>query len=428
MSKLNRVRIGKYIDVLTDYHANGSYESLKENVTLYPLHNYAIMIRTLNFERNDFSEDLVYIDEHAYDYLEKSKVYPNDILINKIANPGSIYIMPNLRCPVSCGMNLFLIRFNSQVNQRYMYYCMKNSESYIKSLTHGTSTKTITKDEVRDLFLYMHEDIKEQNKIEKLLTSIDKKIQLNNKINETLQEQAQDIYMHLFFRKTPNGKIADVLLENEKSTIQVGQAKAATGNYPFFTSGEAIFEWKESLVGGRNAFLNTGGNADVKFYVGNAAYSTDTWCITAKNALSDYLYLFLSSIKVELNQKFFQGTGLKHLQKELLKDRLIYIPDEKEINVFNKTICPMFDMISEKTKETQELTRLRDWLLPMLMNGQATVAEEQKSVLQILENDTKTEQPHRFALWLQNQGLAARGDIDRQTLREIFDAMDEDDK
>ena len=51
----------------------------------------------------------------------------------------------------------------------------------------------------------------------------------------------------------------------------------------------------------------------------------------------DYLYLLLVSIKPELNQKFFQGTGLKHLQKPLLKDRPIYIPDFKELQIFNES-------------------------------------------------------------------------------------------
>lgn len=327
------------------------------------------------------------------------------------------------------GTNCIRVRCRDiNISKFISYYLWKSDiKKNIENNAGGSILSYISSDLLKEIVVNIPNDTVIKSSV-KLLSSIDDKIALNNKINETLQDQAQDIYMHLFFRKTPNGKIADILLENEKSTIQVGQAKAATGNYPFFTSGEAILEWKESLVGGRNAFLNTGGNADVKFYVGDVAYSTDTWCITAKNSLSDYLYLLLNSIKVELNQKFFQGTGLKHLQKELLKGRPIYIPDEKEINVFNKTIYPMFDMISEKTKENQELTRLRDWLLPMLMNGQATVAEEQKPVLRVIENDTKNEQPDRFALWLQNQGLAARGDIDRQTLREIFDVMDDDDK
>ena len=183
---MEKIKIGQFIDVLTDYHSNGSYESLKANVTLLTERNYAVMIRTLNFERNDFKQDLIYVDEKAYEHLSKSKVYPDDILTNKIANPGSIYIMPNLKCPVTCGMNLFLIRFSSEVNQRYMYYCMKNSESYIKSFAHGTTTKTITKDEIRNIDLLLHKNKKDQDKIASLLTNIDNKISNNNKINDNL--------------------------------------------------------------------------------------------------------------------------------------------------------------------------------------------------------------------------------------------------
>lgn len=186
---------------------------------------------------------------------------------------------------------------------------------------------------------------------------------------------AYDIYMHTFFLKKPNGRLKDILIEADKSSVQVGEAKQSTGEYPFFTSGSAILKWNTPFIKGRNCFLNTGGNADVKFYVGEAAYSTDTWCISANNALSDYLYLLLYSIKPELDQKFFQGTGLKHLQKPLLKERAIYIPEKAEIEAFNKRIIPMFNIISENTRENQQLITLSDWLLPMLMNGQATISD-----------------------------------------------------
>ena len=182
-------------------------------------------------------------------------------------------------------------------------------------------------------------------------------------------------YMHLFFGKPANGKIGDILVENPKSTVQVGETKDASGDFPFYTSGDAILRWSEPLVDGRNCFLNTGGNAGVKFYVGKAAYSTDTWCVTARDNLSDYLYLILDSIRLELNQKFFQGTGLKHLQKPMLKNRPIYIPTETEIDAFNKSIFPWFSMISDDIRESQRLVTLRDWLLPMLMNGQATLSD-----------------------------------------------------
>lgn len=194
-------------------------------------------------------------------------------------------------------------------------------------------------------------------------------------LNDNLLAMAYDIYMYSFYGKIPNGKLKDILVEADKSSVQVGEAKQSTGEYPFFTSGSAILKWDTPFVNGRNCFLNTGGNADVKFYVGEAAYSTDTWCISSNKNMSDYLYLLLVSIRPELNQKFFQGTGLKHLQKPLLKDRDIYIPDFDELQIFNEQVNPMFNVISENTRENQELIALRDWLLPMLMNGQATITD-----------------------------------------------------
>lgn len=194
-------------------------------------------------------------------------------------------------------------------------------------------------------------------------------------LNDNLQQMAYDIYMHAFFKKKPNGKLGDILIEHSKSPVQVGEAKDSSGEYPFFTSGASILKWDTYFADGRNCFLNTGGNADVKYYVGKAAYSTDTWCISACDDLTDYLYLFLVSIKPELDQKFFQGTGLKHLQKPLLKERTIYIPEKPEAEAFNTKIIPMFNIISENTRENQQLIALRDWLLLMLMNGQATVTD-----------------------------------------------------
>ena len=208
----------------------------------------------------------------------------------------------------------------------------------------------------------------------RLINSCHSQELFGNSVNDNLQQMTYDAYMHLFFKKKPNGKLGDIVVENDKSSVKVGEAKGESGNFPFFTSGDAILEWHYGMVEGRNCFLNTGGNAGVKFYVGNAAYSTDTWCITANRNLADYLYLFLFSIKPELSQKFFQGTGLKHLQKPLLKDSMIYIPSEQEINDFNSKIQPLMNMISANTRENKRLTNLRDWLLPMLMNGQATVS------------------------------------------------------
>ena len=218
-------------------------------------------------------------------------------------------------------------------------------------------------------------DIKNQDKIVSILSTIDDKIENNNLVNDNLQHMAYTKYMHMFYEKKSNGKLDDIIVEQPKSPIQVGEAKEASGIVPFFTSGEAILKWPEALATGRNCFLNTGGNADVKFYVGESAYSTDTWCISAKNDMADYLFLLLDSIRIELNLKFFQGTGLKHLQKPLLRDRPIYIPSGDELRDFNIEVKPWLSMISDNIRESEELISLRNWLLPMLMNGQASIQD-----------------------------------------------------
>lgn len=272
----------------------------------------------------------------------------------------------------------FCIRFritNNNVNPLYMLYLFK-SPLFRKlfSNTQQTSISNLNQEILGNIEVELP-TIGQQNRIVKVIHGITKKIENNKRINDNLSAMAYDIYMHTFFPKKPNAKLKDILTEAEKSAIQVGEAKTSNGKYPFFTSGATILKWNEPFVDGRNCFLNTGGNADVKFYVGKAAYSTDTWSISAKSEMSDYLYLMLFSIKPELDQKFFQGTGLKHLQKPLLKNRPIYVPEKMELEAFNRQVMPMFDIISENTRENQQLTSLRDWLLPMLMNGQATISD-----------------------------------------------------
>lgn len=271
------------------------------------------------------------------------------------------------------GTNCIRIRCNEKQKAHYISYYLwiKELKQTIENQAGGSIQAYITTDLLKDIEVYIPDDF---DNIAQILYVIDEKIENNNRINDNLQQMAYTEYMHMFFGKKANAKLDDILIEHPKSSIQVGDAKDALGNYPFFTSGDAILKWDEPLATGRNCFLNTGGNADVKFYVGEAAYSTDTWCITAKNNLSDYLYMLLESIKPELNLKFFQGTGLKHLQKPLLRERPIYIPSTSELCDFNSDIQPWLSMISDNIRESEELTTLRDWLLPMLMNGQATIS------------------------------------------------------
>ena len=194
----SKIKLGELLSTLTDYHANGAYKKLKENVELLDEPDFAVMIRTTNFEQEDFSNNVKYISKHAYEFLAKSKVYPNDIIMNKIANAGSSYLMPDLKTPVSLAMNLFLLRIDdTKANPIYIYIYLKINEAYVKSFANGSVTKTITKDAVKNLEIELPNRAI-QDQVVAQFTCINDKIILNRQINQTLEQMSQTVFKSWF--------------------------------------------------------------------------------------------------------------------------------------------------------------------------------------------------------------------------------------
>lgn len=167
-------KLGNVIELLTDYHANGSYQLLKENVTLLNEPDFAYMVRTTDLEKSDFRTQVKYIDESAYNFLEKTKVYGGEIIINKIGSAGAVYLMPQLNRPVSLAMNQFMLRLKSNVSNIFIFYLLKTNgiELEIKKRVQGAVTKTITKDAVRDIPIYIPEPSL-QNKFEQIVKKVE---------------------------------------------------------------------------------------------------------------------------------------------------------------------------------------------------------------------------------------------------------------
>lgn len=147
------VNLGTILDDLTDYHANGSYEILRNHVELLDSPDFALMLRTTDLENNNFSEGVKYITEAAYNFLKKSKVYGGEIVINKIGSAGCVYLAPVLNRPVSLGMNSFLLRVAKSANSRFIYDVLTTDYmgGMIRSKVRGAVTKTITKEAVRSI-------------------------------------------------------------------------------------------------------------------------------------------------------------------------------------------------------------------------------------------------------------------------------------
>lgn len=149
--------LGNEISVLTDYHANGSYEILNKKVNLGDEVNFAYMVRTTDFIKEDHEKDIKYVSQEAYDFLSKTKLYGNELIINKIGNPGQVFLMPELSKPSTLGMNLFMARMksNSILNNYYLYIFFNTTlgRNIILREVNGTVPLTIDKQSIKNLII-----------------------------------------------------------------------------------------------------------------------------------------------------------------------------------------------------------------------------------------------------------------------------------
>ena len=332
------------------------------------------------------------------------KLYPQNTI--SIAMYGEGKTRGNvsiLDCPMTTNQACCNIIPNEDIVEPfYLYYFFKTQYNNLRQLSSGVR-KNLNSNDIKNYKINLPNK-KIQKNIANFLCNIDEKIELNNKINLELENLAKTLYEYWFVQfdfpdefgrpyKSSGGKmiyneklkreipinwevkqIGSILQEQEKSSVQVNQANN-TGKYPFFTSGNEILKYGDFFVDDMYCYLSTGGNACVKFYYGKASYSTDTWCISAGN-YSFYLYNYLNSIKSQMDKLYFAGTGLKHLQKDIFKNSYIVVPPVTYMEKYNNFVSSGYKMVSDNYLENQKLTKLRDWLLPMLMNGQISIITE----------------------------------------------------
>ena len=115
-------KLGRIFDVHTDFVSNGSFQSLKNNVRFYNDENYAYMIR-LQDASNNWRGPWLYTDKHGFDFLKKSTVYENDILMSDRGTIGKFFLVPKLDRPLTLSSNAVLLR-SSNCNNNFIYYML----------------------------------------------------------------------------------------------------------------------------------------------------------------------------------------------------------------------------------------------------------------------------------------------------------------
>jgi type I restriction enzyme S subunit len=332
--------------------------------------------------------------------------------MNKIANAGSVYCMPELYRPVSLAMNLFLLRTKEdKTEQKFIYYYLKSNENYIKQFAIGTAATTITKDAVRNLEILLP-PLFTQRKIAAILSNYDRLIENNTRRIEILEEMARSLYDEWFVKFRFPGheqtkmvdselgliperwkvkKVTDTIFINPKTQVPKEGEKpfvpmgCLTSNLMLISNTESRcgnsgskFKNGDTLFARITPCLENGKTGYVQFLPTEntvAFGSTEFIILRSKLLCPEYVYLMARSDKFRDNAiKSMSGaTGRQRVQEACFDKFLIACPDTETISGFSSLISPIFRSIYLLSQKNENLRKTRDLLLPKLISGEIDV-------------------------------------------------------
>ena len=164
--------IPQIIQLITDYVANGSFAAIRENVTYSSVEDYAYVIRLQDASAN-WKGPFVYTNENAYDFLKKTSLFENDIIMSNVGTVGKFFKVPKMDKPMTLGPNALL--FRSESNDMNFLYFYLNSKFFKKKLkriiTPGVQSK-VNKTDLKKIAIKMPK-LKEQEKIGDFFSRLD---------------------------------------------------------------------------------------------------------------------------------------------------------------------------------------------------------------------------------------------------------------
>lgn len=303
-------------------------------------------------------------------------------------------------------------------NPKYLYYLLKNL--HLDNIFEKGSSVIPSLDRklVHSLVVPFHKEINDQRKIVAVLSAIDHKIELNKQINDNLEAMAKQLYDYWFVqfdfpneegkpykssggamvwnkklkREIPQGWHCGTLLDiaeytnglacqkyrptdnNKLPVIKIKEmhdglsadtewVKADIPNDVKVFDGDVLFSWSASL--------------EVMLWAyGNGGLNQHIFKVTSKNGYprSFYFYQLIHYVGVFKQIAEARKTTMGHITQDHLRQSTIALPPNIEVaNKLEEKLCPIFDAIVKNNQEIMALTKQRDELLPLLMNGQATV-------------------------------------------------------
>lgn len=184
---------------VTDYVANGSFESLRNNVQYLDSPGHAILVRLTDFTKK-WSRNFKYVTREAYEFLKKSTVFPGDLVMSNVGDPGKLFIVPDLKMPMTLGPNAILIRpIVEFLDIKYLaiYFESPVGKKQIESIVSATAQRKFNKTSFRSLEIPLP-PLEDQVRIAHLLGKVEGIIAQRKKDIEQLDQFMKSVFQEMF--------------------------------------------------------------------------------------------------------------------------------------------------------------------------------------------------------------------------------------
>ena len=352
-------------------------------------------------------EQCTYIKWDKYYESPEIMINPNEIVITKTGSSvGRTTFVRRVVHPMTLNPQLVVLK-NISENAEFLSYYIKSAlfQSVLKSIVVGSAIPTLSQKNLANLMINVPKEVEDQRRIASILSSLDRKIELNNKINADLEEMAQAIFKNWFvdFEPFKDGKFVDselgmipegwkvVVFDNilNVTTTKTGKegipeySVTNTGIHPRdekFTKNLSKSSAKNKLIrkgnlvfGMSREILNWG---IMKEEVGGVSSAYNVYIVDEKIVNTTYLECFIAQrmdyFADLIKPASREGQGV---DKALLMKKIICIPPSEVMDVFLEKYNSIMHLTEIRNQENSRLSLLRDTLLPRLMSGEIEIPE-----------------------------------------------------
>ena len=367
-------------------------------------------IRVLNQKCNR-NFRISYGDSRLHDTLKKKVpperyVKPDDILINSTGagTAGRIAQIEDVPSATTIDGHMILIRSNGKVTQKFLGYALKAHQWEVLQLDEGSTGQTeLNRDRLLDEIMINYPvSFDEQNAIVGTLESIDRKLIVNEQLNDNLEQQAQSYFQELFVDSAdPEWAIGTI---SDLGTV-VGGSTPSKAKPEYYTESGIAWITPKDLSINKSKFVSHGENDITELGLKNSSAAIMPEGTVLFSSRAPIGYIAIAAGEVTTNQGFksvvpkpeigtpfvyfflkntlpviegmASGSTFKEVSGSTMKNVPAVIPDAETLAKFSDFCAPIFAQQRILEEQNQSLATLRDNLLPKLMSGEIDVSAVQ---------------------------------------------------